>query len=224
MPSICKQEIPGGWTSQKIKVAGKIFDLIVPAVPDELLDDLWKHDTEPIDWIDPFWSQIWPAAIPTATAILQSKWDHQTKVLELGTGIGLVGLAALARGLDATLSDYIPQSVDLAVENARRNGFENVRGTVLDWRQPVGEQFPFILASDVLYDAKNHDSLLNLLKRMLTNEGVCWIGDPGRYHLASFVTLARSSGFKVQLRGSKGERFSQPRSGEFQIVELSRAA
>jgi len=224
MPSICEQEIPGGWASRKIAVANSTFDLIVPAVPDEFLNDLWKHDIEPCDWVDPFWSQIWPAAILTATAVLQSEWGLNTEVLEIGTGIGLVGLAALARGLEVTMSDYNPQSVELAVENACRNGFNNVRGLVLDWHHPIDEQYPVILASDVLYDAENHEGLLNLLKIMLTEDGVCWIGDTGRYHFASFIDTADSSGFDVQIRGMNGEHFSKPRSGEFQIAALSRSA
>jgi predicted nicotinamide N-methyase len=224
MTSILEYKVPGGWTTRRIEVEHQAFELVLPTSPDELLNELTADADQPGEIIDPYWGAIWPAAIPTASAILRSKWPGGTKTLEIGTGIGLVGIAALARGLRVTLSDYIPWSVELALENARRNGFSDATGLVLDWRRPTEEQFPIILASDVLYDANKHDCLLALVHKMLTRDGVCWIGDPGRYHFADFVRKAVQRGFHVRLRNLQGKEFSQPKSGEFQIVVLSREA
>ena len=123
-----------------------------------------------------------------------------TRVLELGCGSGLVGIAALACGLDVTFSDYVPLAVDLALENAARNGFPNAKGLVLDWRavdQTTCERFPLILAADVTYDRSNIDPLLNVLDQMLAPGGEAWFGDAGRSPAEEFVRQAQTAKWSV---------------------------
>jgi predicted nicotinamide N-methyase len=154
--------------------------------------------------------------------VLRATWEPELRVLEIGCGIGLVGLAAAARGHLVTFSDHIPLAVSLALENARRNGFLNSRGLWLDWHQPIAEEFPVILASDVLYEAKLHSALLELIQRMLAPQGFCWIGDPVRYHARSFIEHARSRGFNVQVQENPLEPASST-TASFQLIVLRRA-
>jgi hypothetical protein len=123
--------------------------------------------------------------------------------LELGCGSGLVGLACLAAGLEVTFSDYVPFTVELALENAARNGFANARGLVLDWRQPHDRQWPLIVAADVTYDRTNIAPLLDVLEKMLA----VWRRRPrtsGGIRRPS--APARLVGFAVRRPGSAGCR------------------
>ncbi len=204
-----------------MQVGQREFDMLVPADPDAFLNQLEEADQKGEPEPDVYWAAMWPAAIPTATAMLHSHWPPETRVLELGTGIGLPGIAAAARGYSVTLSDYVPLSVDLAVENARRNGL-GVQGLVLDWREPQDKQFPRILGADVLYDASRHDDLLNVLDKMLAKDGECWIGEPGRYHFQNFIRNALSRGFQVHYQDETGKPKAEATVGDFQIVVLRR--
>ncbi len=85
------------------------------------------------------------------------------------------------------------------------------------------ERYSTLLASDVLYNQANHVPLLNTIDQLLTPHGVCWIGDPGRFHARAFHQLA-SDRFHVQLRDHQGRTFNVPVAGEFQMFVLRRRA
>src|SRR5262245_51740780 len=56
----------------------------------------------------PFWADIWPAARMLAKVIQRQTWTPDAEVIELGCGLGLPGIVALARGLRVTFSDRDP--------------------------------------------------------------------------------------------------------------------
>lgn len=121
------------------------------------------------------------------------------EALEIGAGIALTGLAALARGFAVTFSDYDRQAIDLALFNARENQLEErAEGLLLDWRQPIDRQFPVIFGCDVIYERQNHRPILGLLEKMLAKEGQCWITDPGRHQADAFLELLAASPFQFQ--------------------------
>jgi predicted nicotinamide N-methyase len=104
--------------------------------------------------------------------------------------------------LDVTFSDYVPLAVDLALENAARNGFPRARGLVLDWRADGGgdgQQFDLVVASDVTYDRTNLVPLLDVLDARLSAGGEAWFGDAGRGPAAEFVERAIGKGWSVSL-------------------------
>lgn len=214
-------EVPGGWTSQDVVVERQTFRLLLPADPNEFLGDEETLASGPNDddYV-PYWPHLWPASIQMAEAILAGNWQGDTSALELGCGVGLVGLAGLAAGLKVTFSDYEPTAIQLALENAHQNGFENGQAMLLDWKEPPAHQFPLILACEVLYETRHHRSLLALLETMLADRGECWIGDAGRQVAAPFVELARDRGFNVELYDEQGQLLPEPRVGRFQLMKL----
>ncbi|KAJ1445387.1 putative methyltransferase-domain-containing protein [Pelagophyceae sp. CCMP2097] len=86
-----------------------------------------------------------------------------TRVLDLGCGTGLVGLACWLRGADVTLTD-LPSVVDLALENCKANVLSegealpaSLRVVAHAWgscARALGPPFDVVVASDCLYDAK----------------------------------------------------------------------
>jgi SAM-dependent methyltransferase len=152
----------------------------------------------------------------------ESKIQNPKSCLELGCGSGLVGLAALAAGYDVTFGDYVPQAVELALENAARNGLPQARGLVFDWRQPPSIQFPWIVAADVIYDRTNLGPLLDTVERMLAPDGQAWFGDAGRGPAAEFLQLARDRGWSVSLWDEHGRPAVAPVLGHCQRFVLKR--
>jgi SAM-dependent methyltransferase len=241
MPSIAELPIPGGWTEREVAVGPRTFRLLTPADPDELLNHLVEPlDTSQPHLADPYWAKLWPAAAFLAEAVWRSKGqkteDREQRTednrksqipnpkscLELGCGSGLVGLAALAAGWDVTFSDYVPQAVELALENAARNGLPAARGLVFDWRLPTSERFPFIVASDVTYDRTNIQPLLTTLEAMLAPGGEAWLGDAGRGPAADFLRTALDRGWSISLFDEHDRPAIAPALGRCQRMVLRR--
>ena len=224
MESISQTQIPGGWSDREVAVGPHRFCLWTPTDPDAVLEKL-EHPgagARP-QFVDPYWAKLWPAAPLLAEAIVRKPPPRGTRVLELGCGSGLVGIAALACGLEVTFSDYVPFAVELALENAARNGFRHGRGLVLNWRSDLSvseTRFPWIVAADVTYDRSNLGPLLDVLDRLLAPAGVAWFGDAGRGPAEEFVACASDRGWRVGLFDEQDHKVAAPVIGRFQRIVL----
>ncbi|MFO0919991.1 MAG: methyltransferase, partial [Planctomycetaceae bacterium] len=114
--------VPGGWTETNYQIDDRTLRLTLPALPDAFLDDPEVQAAHDKSEYMPYWAYLWPSAVHMARLVYRAEWQAGREVLELGAGIGLVGLAALARGDSVTFSDYEPQAVQLALHNAALNG------------------------------------------------------------------------------------------------------
>ena len=215
-------EIPGGWTVQEIDVEGCTLRITLPAAPDAFLDDTDVLAASRRDDYMPYWPYLWSAANSMAKMVARAGWPPGTRVLEIGAGIGLVGLAALSRGLRVTFSDYQQTAVELGVHNARQNGFGDAEGILLDWREPPSQRFPVILGCDVVYETRSHKPILDFVDSVLSEGGICWFGDPGRQHARAFIDQARERHFSVDLRDETGRRLREPHVGKFQLILLGK--
>jgi predicted nicotinamide N-methyase len=202
--------------------------LTVPADADEFLNQLEEAtgnspDGEPLER-DPYWARLWPTALTMARWVMSRRWRTGQPALEMGCGVGIVGLAGWLSGLRVTFSDRVALAVRVAVENAVRNGCGGAQGMVFDWARPCAGEYPTLLASDVLYDPRLHEPLLHSISRLLAAEGTCFIGDPGRFHVAGFVELCRRYGMAVVIRDVRGNRLVGPICGAFQLLTIRREA
>jgi ETFB lysine methyltransferase len=213
-------EIPGRWAVREIKIGPHTLQITLPALPDAFLDDPQVQAAHDRDDFMPYWPYLWPAALSMAERVAAAGWPRGTPVLEIGSGVGLVGLTALAGGLQVTFSDYAQPAVDVALHNARLNGFEHAEGVRLDWRQPLECRWPVILGCDVIYERSSHRPILELLRQMLTPGGEAWLGDAGRQHAPAFQSLARELSFDVELQDETGRPLPEPRHGQFQLFVL----
>lgn len=194
-------DIPGGWTLREYLLAGRAFRVTQPAAPDDFLDDPDVLAANRRDDYMPYWSYLWPASLEMATAILETRWPAEGDALDLGSGIGLTGLAGLAAGLQVTFSDYDDQSLKLAMFNARQNGLsERAEALQLDWRRPTGRKFPLIFGCEVIYERQNHAPILKTLDTLLAAGGECWIADPGRHQADAFFPEAAKHGYSWTMR------------------------
>lgn len=212
--------IPGGWTERKWLIQGQSFRLVLPAAPDALLEDPEVHEAFDRDEYMPYWAFLWPAALKMVATILSTKWVPNTEVLEIGSGIGIVGLAGLAQGLDVTISDYEPKAVELAMYNARRSGFTHGQGMVLDWRSAPERQYPVIWGCELLYEDRNHEPLLNLTRNILTSDGVAWFVDGGRIRAERFCEFVPKFGLEYEVYDEHRNRLPGPRVGRYQLIEV----
>ncbi len=213
-------EIPGGWTNQSVTLGGRTIELTQPARPDAFLDDPAVEAQHALTGYMPYWAYLWPASYRMAAAVANPPWEVGSHILELGAGVGLVGLASLVRGDRVTFSDYERLAVDLTLFNAKQNGFQ-AEGLVLDWCHPPEQQFDVIIGCELIYEDRNHEPLLGLLQTMLSPHGICWLGDAGRTKAERFYTLVPQYGFNLVLKDENGQQLHEPRFGKYQLFELT---
>ncbi|MCA9074080.1 MAG: methyltransferase domain-containing protein [Planctomycetaceae bacterium] len=215
-------DVPGGWRRVDIDAGWTSIDFMVPQTPDALLDLPDVIEANRLDDAMPYWATLWPAATTMSRLLAHVEWRSGTRVLEIGCGLGLVGIAGLLRGWNVLMTDGEVTTIDAARHNAALNGFPSADVRVLDWRKPPSLQFPVILACDVLYEVRFHEPILNLLSEMLTDDGVCWLADPGRTPLVEFVHSAGEAGFDLKIMDAEQRACSFPFRGQFQLLELRR--
>jgi predicted nicotinamide N-methyase len=222
MRSVTERPIPGGWSERQISVAGRCFHIVLATDPDKFLDDYTEDPSAPRELRDPYWARLWPVSEEFAAYLSEQPIADGTRVLEIGCGLGLTGLALLARGCHLTFSDYVPLAVEAALENSRRNGFVGV-GRIMDWHETHAEEkWPLVVGSDLVYDRTLHRPLLNFLGQILEPEGECWLADPGRSISLEFLLTADDCGMHVSLRDRQGRPTTDSDLGRFQVIVVRR--
>lgn len=141
----------------------------------------------------PYWASLWPSA--TALARLVSRRALRgARTLELGCGLGLPSIAAARAGARVTASDWSAAAVAAARENATLNGVR-LETLVCPWAEPTrlieAGPWELLLASDVLYEPRNGDQLLELLPRLIGGHTELLLADPDRPPAESFLERAR---------------------------------
>lgn len=208
--------LPGGWERRPVTLGSQTFSLWLPKDPDSLLDDEAVQERNRREDYMPYWAWLWDAAETFGRLVLERSWQGHTRALELGSGVGVVGLAGLAAGLQITFSDVDATSVEVALRNARDHGFPEAQGWTLDWRAMDAaprERFSLILACDVMYESQLHSPLLDAIERFLEPGGEAWIADPGRDRAPAFCERAAARGWSIQTRDSNGAPLRGPRGG-----------
>lgn len=209
--------VPGGWGLREVRFSERSLQVFAPAHLERLFgEEVGTDETETV----PYWARFWPAAEPAARAVLEwAPWPVGAEVLELGSGVGLVGLAALARGDRVLFSDISASALEACRINVRQNGFPDPPVRLLDWRGATEIRADVVLACDVLYDAALHEPLLNTIEAALRPEGMAWIADPGRHASREFASRAADR-FELRIRSATGTDLLLPSRTEFQIFEL----
>lgn len=168
-------------THTTVTLDGHCFSICYPGNADALLDHPATHTAFEQDEYMPYWADLWPSAQMLGRALLQQNWAKKPlTTLEIGCGVGLPGIVALSLGLDVTFSDYDTAALDFVERNARANGFEHFKTLGLDWRVPPQLKVDLLLASDVIYERRNIEPLVQLISTVLTEQGQCLLVDPNR--------------------------------------------
>jgi predicted nicotinamide N-methyase len=140
----------------------------------------------------PYWAELWPSSLALARAI-GARSLRGARTLELGCGLGLVSIAAAQAGGRVLATDWSADAVRFAKDNAERNGI-HIETAVVDWSapEPILNRAPWqlVLGSDVLYERRNVDQMLDLLPRLVDRTGEVWIADPGRQTSVAFLERA----------------------------------
>lgn len=211
-----------GRIREKVILKKATFIIERPGDIEELLDLPCVQSAFAHDEYMPYWADVWPAARMLARAVLERDWPVGSTALEIGCGLGVVGLAALSRGVRVIFSDYDLTAVAFAERNARLNGFTNFAARPFDWRDPPADvRIPIILGSDVTYEERSVEPLLHVLQTTLEPGGLALLTDQNRPPAQRLTAELAQRGWTIQCRPMKAARPGHRRA-EGMLYEMRR--
>ena len=194
--------------TKNIDVAVGDFNLKLTIIEniDALFDALIQKGVDHEDVKDeriPYWAELWASAIALSLYLVENQLvSNEKSVTEIGCGLGLPSIVAgLLGAKEVILTDYLPEALDFAKQNWLQNLPEkNARFQVLDWRNPdPSVSADILLASDVAYESRAFEPLLNAFKILLNPNGIILITEPNRYISKKFFlglnTLSQRDAF-----------------------------
>jgi predicted nicotinamide N-methyase len=131
----------------------------------------------------PYWAFLWASAHALARAILEGPDLSGRRIIEIGAGLGLSGLAAAMRGAHVVSTDIRPEAVRLVAENAARNGL-TVDARVVDFFAPPADLglYDGVLAADVIYNDGMLAGVMRFMRAHLAPGGLGCLTGPVPHH------------------------------------------
>jgi predicted nicotinamide N-methyase len=195
--------------------------IVHPADPAALIEAIDPDSFAQNDERIPYWADVWPAAVALGRHLVALDLRGQ-RVIELGAGVGVAGLAAARAGAEVLITDYEEEALDFARQNAVLNGLR-VHTSRLDWRDgawPGG--FDLVVAADVLYEARNVAPLANLIPDLLAPGARALITDPGRPYVSGFTAALGERRLEVSARPL--HLYWQGRAHQVELISASQPA
>ncbi len=161
-----------------LSIRNRSFEILVPKSIDAFIDlkDI-LHDF-------PLWSKIWDASIVLADHLAALPPNPEKHFLEIGCGMGLVGVVAACFGHRVTLTEQNADALNFARANAALNACENggdLNIVELDWNRPtLYGSFDHVIGSEVIYKERDYDPLLNLFRSYLSPGGTIILAERAR--------------------------------------------
>ena len=152
-----------------------------------------------------YWRRIWPAGLGLAAHIIDrfgAEALRDRQVLDLGCGVGLIGIVCARLGARVTFLDREAGALAAVRRNCRRNGLGPARTIGGDWNhggkrlEPVA--YDLVVGGDVVYDDAEWPALGIGLMRTLRPGGLALLADPGWVDDGKLRAAFRRSGFVVQ--------------------------
>ena len=179
-----------------VKAGEEQFNIARIKKIDLLFEELIKQSPDDINVADermPYWADLWPSAIGMVQFLEANRELVRGKqVLEIGCGLGLPGISAARFGADVLMTDYLQPALDFAQYNWELNSKADFNGQLLDWRK-IDHMQPYdvVLASDVAYESRSFDTLINVIKKLTRPGGIFLLSEPNRKFASPFVTLVK---------------------------------
>ena len=173
--------------TDEVEVGDRLLAITHPPDATELIDEMAFG----LDEFLPYWAELWPSSIALARTVAALPVAGLA-VVELGCGLALPSIAAALGGAQVLATDWSPEALAYAENNARANGAELQTARVA-WAEAdslvARAPFDLVLAADVLYEGRNAAQLRALLPRL---GGEVLLADPGRPALAGFLAAAEA--------------------------------
>jgi 2-polyprenyl-3-methyl-5-hydroxy-6-metoxy-1,4-benzoquinol methylase len=148
-----------------VVIKGRKFTLLTPKFIEEYIDPQDPlHDF-------PLWAKAWEASWVLADFLAGLPAEPGKRLIEIGCGLGLVGVVAASFGHKVIMTEHNPDAIEFARANAEMNHCADTEIMDLDWSSPgLYGRFDYIVGSEVVYHEKDFGPLRNLFDRLLKPE------------------------------------------------------
>ncbi len=210
--------IPGTFRGYPVKVRNfeigkREFRLLGPANYECLIDEPAVVKRFEKDEFLPYWAEFWPACVLLAEQV--AGWPAvesasggpggRPRVLEIGCGLGLPSIVALARGYDVLASDYDDDALAFVAESARVNQLPVPTLRFVDWRERYDDlRFDRVIAAEILYERRSLGPIAEFLRYHLRPAGEALLVDANRPTADAFPEIARAAGLRVEVSPLEG--------------------
>jgi len=142
------------------------FSFLVPKSLDRFIDP------ENIFNKFPLWAKIWEPCLTLADYLASMPVNPEKSFLEIGSGLGLVGIVASSFGHKVTMTEYNHDALNFAKASAHVNDCSNLEIMELDWNKPeLKGTFDRIIGCEVIYKEESFYPILRLFRTYLKEDG-----------------------------------------------------
>jgi SAM-dependent methyltransferase len=171
----------------------------VPENPDAVLNRITDEEYNK-DRFLPYWTEQWPSTAPLVDFLTRIELPDTWSLCELGCGLGSITAAV------SSITPLFAVATDIALEGCRFAAF-NIktnsacqRVVCSDWRHsPFKGQFDAVIASDVLYEERWIDPVVDNVNVLLKPGGRAWIADPCRRFWPLFKNRVAECGLRQKV-------------------------
>ena len=184
-------------TEQRDSVLGnRAFRFLVPLSLDPFIEpeNLFKAF--------PLWTKIWEASLVLANRLATLPPIEGGRWLELGAGLGVVGVVGAAFEHDVTITEYDPHALNFIRANASLNNCKPRAIRRLDWMQPdLDDRFDRIIGSELIYNEDHFPALRNLFLSLIKPGGEILLAGEARRTNTAFLDLMQQD-FQIAISRS----------------------
>lgn len=196
--------------TEVVEIADLGFAIVRPRSAEDLIDEAEYANDERL----PYWADLWPSGRVLATYLAEREIAG-LRILEVGAGLSLPSIVALARGAQPLATDWYPQSLAFARANANAAGLGQLPTMEVDWSAPppalfAAGPFDLVIGADVAYERRHASQLAALLTRVAPPPADVIIADPRRPDANALVEALCALGWSH----SREERRVQGRTDE----------
>jgi len=151
-----------------------------------------------------YWQRVWPAGLGLAAYIIEHfgrEGLRGRQILDLGCGVGLIGIVCGRLGARVTFLDREAGALDTVRRNCLRNGLDPAQTIGGDWNhgghrlEPAA--YDVVVGGDVVYDDLEWPAISTGLMRTLREDGIALLADPGWVAEGKLRAAFRRGGFSV---------------------------
>lgn len=171
----------------------------------------------------PLFGLVWPSARILAE-LMQTQDIAGKRILEMGCGLALASLVLHRRQGDITASDCHPLAASFLCENLRQNQLPALKYQTGNWERhnPELGLFDLIIASDVLYERNQPETLSQFIQRHATPQAMVIIVDPDRNNRRVFCQKMSALGFVLSIQtAARTQRTGEPYKGHILTFQRS---
>ncbi|MFP5211998.1 MAG: class I SAM-dependent methyltransferase [Acidobacteriota bacterium] len=158
-----------------LKIADKTLNVVQIKDYDEYLEKL--VDSGEVAIMDlPFWAKVWEATFLLAYFLGKQPVVPGRQILEVGAGVGVLGVYAALCGHDVIISDINEDALLFSQANVLLNNADKAVVKRIDWNDSeIPVPYDVIVGSEIIYDRPSYPLLVGFLRKALSSDGLIFL-------------------------------------------------